>query len=115
MSIALEYFVPGNPTFVPGATAPTAQQASRVSEVAATVTGDGAATSFVLTHNFGMSTADLANGLPEVQFEPLLAAAWTEEPHVTVKGANSITVVVVGAAATAFMNVRVKRPNTIDR
>lgn len=113
--MSLSYEVPGNSKFVPGATAPTPTEAARVSEVAAVYTGDGESTSFTLTHNLEVSATDLGNGLPEVEFEPLTAAFWTEEPVITSKTENTVVLAVTGASSAAFVRVRVKRPSTLVR
>jgi hypothetical protein len=110
MAIGVLYEMP-----VAGATPPTAAQGAQVSEVSALITGDGATATVVLTHNLGSSAADLTAGLPEVTFEPLLPAFYTEVPRVTAKAANTITLAFLGTAATQFMRVRLRRPNTITR
>jgi hypothetical protein len=107
--------VPAYLTPVSGAVPPTPAQGAPVNEVYAELTGDGAATSLLFVHNLGVSAADLAAGYPEVFLEPLLAAFYTEHPVVTLKTANNVTITVLGTAATQFVGVRVKRPNTITR
>lgn len=60
----------------PGNVPPTAQQAARVStcQVALSPTNSGD-TSQIITHNFGLTAAELTQGWPEVIFEPLTALA----------------------------------------
>ncbi len=74
-----------------GATPPTAAQARQHQTITADVTGDGAATSFVITHNWGLSTAQQNAGLPNVQLQPLLAAYYTGVPFISAHDANSVT------------------------
>jgi len=110
MAIGKNYIFP-----VTGATAPVAAEARPHQQVEVEITGDGAATSVVLTHNWGLSAAENANGWPEVSFEPLLPSFYTEKPQVTTKDANTVTVTVVGAAADEFALVRMKRPHSGQR
>lgn len=73
------------------------------------VTGDGGHFTFTVNHNFNLSTAQLTDGFPEVEFEPILAAGITAAPIVTTKTAN--TVVITNSAFTGQgLRVRIKRP-----
>jgi hypothetical protein len=100
---------------VTGATAPLAAQSRPHQQVEANITGDGAATSVVLTHNWGLSADENSAGWPEVSFEPLLPSFYTEKPQVTAKDANTVTITVVGTAADEFALVRMKRPHSGQR
>lgn len=113
---------------VAGSVAPTALQAKE--QVTFTlndvVTADSAIT---VTHNMGMSTADLAAGLPLVIFQPLRASARAAQwligsaalPGATGKTANSIDLTKVGTlgsdSGTAVAQIRVHliRPHSIGR
>lgn len=101
-------------TPVTGVTAPTAPQSRPHQQVSAVITGDGAATTFVVTHNWNLSAADLASGWAEVELEYLLAAGYTAAALITSKTANA-----VNFSCTAFtgagLRVRVKRPWTPGR
>lgn len=99
------------PASVAGTTvAPTANQARLAQQVAATITGDGAATSFTVTHNWGLSAGQLASGVfPEVTFEILLAAGYTAAPLVGSKTANAIAFTNTAFTGAGLL-VRVKRP-----
>lgn len=99
---------------VAGATAPTLAQSSRVNAVSAVITGDGAGTTFTVTHNLNISTADLAKGFPYVDTEVLLAAGNTAAAIVTTKTANTV-VFTCTAFTGAGLRVRVQRPNSLVR
>jgi hypothetical protein len=95
-----------------GATPPTGPVMSEHQQMSAIVTGDGAATTFTITHNMNISAADLTAGFPEVPPpEVLLAAGYTAAPVITSKTAN--TVVFSNTAFTgAGLRVRVIRPRS---
>lgn len=99
---------------VSGATAPTASQARTHQSMSAIVTGDGSATSFVITHNWGLSAADLTNGFPWVQLEILITAGYTAAALVTTKAANSVTFTCTGFTG-AGLRVRLERPYSMLR
>lgn len=97
---------------VVGATPPTAAQIRTHQTLSCVVTGDGAATTVVITHNWGFSTAELAEGIcPEVSFEPILASGNTAAPIVTTKATNTLTLTVT-AFTGAGLRVRLARPWT---
>jgi len=75
---------------VAGTTAPTATQSRTHQTVSAIITGDGAATTFTVTHNWGLSTAELAAGFPWVNDEQLLAAGYTAAQLITSKTTNAV-------------------------
>lgn len=93
---------------VVGATAPTAAQMRTHQQMTAVVTGDGSATTFTITHNMNIPAAQLS-AMPEVDFEPILAAGITAAPIVTTKTANTVVCTVTGFTG-AGLRVRVKRP-----
>jgi hypothetical protein len=99
---------------VAGVTAPTAAQADKVQQISATITGDGAAVTFVVTHNWGLSATELANGWPEVSYEQLLASGYTAAPLVSSKVTNA-----VNFGNTVFagvgLRVRLRRPFSMER
>jgi hypothetical protein len=94
-----------------GATAPTAPVMSKHQQMTAIVTGDGAATTFTITHNMNISAADLTGGFPEVFFEPILAAGITAAPFIASKTANTV-VCTCTAFTGAGLRVRVSRPRS---
>jgi hypothetical protein len=113
---------------VAGGTAPTAVQAKEqvtftINDV---VTADSA---LIVTHNMGLSTADLAAGLPIVVLQPLRASARTAQwiigsaalPGATGKTANAIQLTKVSTTgsdtgtAVAQIRVHLIRPHTIGR
>jgi hypothetical protein len=100
-----------------GAMAPTALQVA--DQVTALITSDGnpQATSAVITHNMGLSPADLAAGRPVVTIERIRAVAIAESWIVALQDANSITLsqVVVGGGAGANIRVTVQRPHSMRR
>lgn len=100
---------------VQGATAPTPAQAARVSQVAGIYTGTVETAEFTITHNLEISSTDLANGLPEVEFEALHVDFYTEDPVVLSKTATTVVIGVTGASANQFLRVRIQRPNTLVR
>lgn len=93
----------------PGSTPPTAAQSAKHNQIAALVTGDGAATSVTITHNWGLSAGQLANLYPLVSFEALLASGNTAAPIVTTRAANSITLTVTAFSGAGLL-VRLQRP-----
>jgi hypothetical protein len=99
---------------VSGATAPTASQARIHQSMSAIVTGDGSATTFVITHNWGLSAADLTNGFPWVQLEVLITAGYTAAALVTTKATNSVTFTCTGFTG-AGLRVRLERPYSMLR
>jgi hypothetical protein len=113
---------------VAGGVAPTALQAKEqvtftINDV---VTAD---TAITVTHNMGMTTADLAAGLPIVVLQPLRASARAAQwiigsaalPGATGKTANTIDLTKVNGlgsdSGTAVAQIRVHliRPHSIGR
>jgi hypothetical protein len=95
-------------------TPPTAAQMRTHQQMYVTITGDTAATSVVITHNWGLSTAEIVQW-PEVEFEPLLAGFYGANPLITTRAANSVTITHVAFAAVAAVGVRLKRPWSATR
>ena len=97
-------------TPVVGATPPTATQARPHQQLSAIVTGDATATTFTITHNWGLTTAQLNGGTwPEVEYEYLLAAGYTAASLITSKTANTV-VFSCTAFTGAGLRVRLKKP-----
>lgn len=94
---------------VAGATAPTAAQSKNANTINAVITGDNSATSFVVTHNWNLSTAQRAKGFPVVQFEALANGGYAANPFVASQTANAITFTCV-AFTGALLRVRISRP-----
>lgn len=97
-----------------GAVAPTALQVA--DQVTALITSDGGAGNAVVTHNMGLSVADLAVGRPVVTIEKVLQAASLADWIVSAKAANTVTLTQLAAGgATANLRVHVRRPHSIGR
>ncbi len=96
---------------VAGTTAPTAAQARTHQSLQCTVNGDNSATTIVVTHNWGLSAADLAAGYPFVDTEILLASGNTAAALVTTKAANSVTLTVTAFTGVG-LRIRLQRPFT---
>jgi len=105
---------------VAGATPPTALQANDkvVAAVEATQDADVLAT---ITHNLGVSVADLAAGFPEVLVEQMLPEGWVSTPHALAAGKLTNTLAITmsnaGGSGTAGdqFRVTISRPHTIGR
>jgi Fe-S cluster assembly scaffold protein SufB len=98
-------------TPVTGATAPTATQDRTHQSLSAVVTGDGAATTFTITHNWGLSAAELTASWPFVEYEYLLAAGYTAAALISSKTANAVAFTCT-AFTGAGLRVRLMRPWT---
>lgn len=99
---------------ITGSTPPTVQQNQGHSRVSGIVTTDGATASLVITHNLGISVADLAADLPDVTFEPKDAAFNAQNVFVANRDANTVTLTTDGDGVTVF-GVRIERPTTAVR
>lgn len=98
-----------------GAVSPTAAQVQNQCEVICLITTDGVATTTTITHNLGVSAADLTLGYPDVILEPSSANAanGTLAAYISSKTAN--TVVLTFLAVVGILNVKITRPNTLVR
>lgn len=95
-----------------GAVSPTAAQVAAQNEVIVDLTTDGALTSQVLTHNMGISAADIALGRPNISVQPSSALANTTLAYfVSAIAANTITLTFAAVAAT--IRVKISRPHTL--
>ena len=113
MAVTVNYRYP-----VTGIVAPTALQSKStvVAAIIATLNGD---TDAVITHNFGLSAAELALGWPEVIITPMqqaigAASGWA----CTAYAADTVTVTKSGAAggdAAEQVMVVVRRPHSIGK
>jgi hypothetical protein len=101
-------------TPVAGVTAPTAAQSRTHQMLIATITGDNSATTFVVTHNWALSVAELAAGYPVVILSPLLAAGYTAAALKTTSATNSVTFTNT-AFTGAGLQVTLLRPWTAMR
>jgi hypothetical protein len=97
-----------------GATPPTAPVMSKHQQMTAIITGDGAATTFTVTHNMNISASDLTGGFPEVFPEVILAAGNTALPVITSKTANTV-VFSCTAFTGAGLRIRIRRPLSNDK
>jgi len=105
---------------VTGIVAPTALQAMDkvVATVIATANGDVAAT---ITHNIGLSVAQLAAGFPDILIEHMLPAGWLSTPYVLEADrlTNSIVVTMSAAVGSGDANpqfrVTISRPHSIGK
>ena len=96
---------------VTGVVAPTATQ-SRVAEfVSAVITGDGASTDFTVTHNWGLTAAELAQSFPWVEYEWLSSAGYSAAPIISSKTTNAVAFT-NNAFTGAGLRVRLTRPWT---
>lgn len=115
MAVTVTYEYP-----VAGITAPTANQVARINQVVASVvkTADGDA-SAVVTHSLALSAAQLAQGFPEVELEPVLGNFYTTQPFIAAKATNSVTITLgTGGGsgnASAQIRARVRRPTTATK
>jgi hypothetical protein len=107
---------------VAGVTPPTALQSSNaqsvVADVVATADADTTAT---ITHNFGLSAAELASGDPRIILTPTLSQALTALSAwaVTTVATNSITLTKLTSTgsgnASAQLRVSIQRPHSITK
>ena len=115
MAVAVTYEWP-----VAGGTPPTALQANDkvVAVVEATADGDILAD---ITHNLGISAADLTAGFPEVLIEQMLPEGWVSTPHTLAAGklTNSLAITMSNAGGSGVggdqFRVTISRPHTIGR
>ena len=105
------------PVTTPGTTTPAPanqppptnlDSSTRFNRVKARLVGDGSTTSVTITHNLGVSTAQLAQDYPEVHFEPLVTGA--PSYWVITRAANSITIGLSATTAATFAVVTILRP-----
>lgn len=94
---------------ITGATAPSGPVMSKHQSLSAVVTGDGSATTFTITHNWNLSTLQLADAFPWVEYEEILTAGYTAAPLVTTRNANNV-VFTCTAFTGAGLRVRLQRP-----
>lgn len=103
---------------VAGTTPPTAAQVADEVTARVVATAD-ADTTAVITHNMGLTAADLAAGRPTVVLTPLIAAASLSLWTAAYTDGNTITLTKATTAgsgnAGAQLRVDVKRPHTIGR
>ncbi len=112
MAVTVLYLWPAT-----AAVAPTALQVADtvVASVQATADADILA---AITHNMGLSAAELALGFPEFHFEYILPEAWVSTPHVLAAAilTNSLNITMSAAGGsgvgTVQFRVVIKRPHT---
>ena len=111
MAVTINYRYP-----VTGIVAPTALQAKDTVSAAIIATANGD-TDVVITHNFGLSVADLAYGWPIVEITSMLQAAGAASGWVCrARATNTVTVTKSGGAggnANEQVMVTIKRPHSI--
>lgn len=99
---------------VAGGVAPTALQTKET--VVATLLSDGLIGDGIITHNMGLSAADLAAGRPVINLERYAAGALAAQWIVTAFDANTVTCTQLAAGgATNTIRVTIRRPHTIGR
>jgi len=111
MALTVTYTYP-----VAGVTAPTAVQALAVNTIVATVEGADADTATLITHNFLMSTADLAFLFPTVVVRQ--SASGTAASTVIIALTNSVAITftkATGAGNSGTWVVTITRPHSITR
>lgn len=101
-----------------GAVSPTAAQVAAQNEVIVDVTTDGVTVTQTITHNLGISAADLALGYPHVLYEPESLHAFDTlqlfmNPATPAKTAN--TVILTFSAVAARFLLTISRPHTLIR
>ena len=117
MAVTVTYQYP-----VQGTTAPTAAQTLNKNTVRATVIATADAdTTATITHNLGLTAAQLTEGAPEVTLCPILSQALTALSGwvCSAKAANTVTLTKLTSTgsgnARAQLAVVVKRPHTIQQ
>jgi hypothetical protein len=119
MAVTVTYLAP--PAVAGGTIAPTAAQSFRYNSVIADIIksadGDAAA---VVTHNWGLSAAQLAAGGPWIMLIPLLPEFYITEPYVAAADitTNAVTITLgtgtgSGAATAQIRVVLIKPPSII--
>jgi hypothetical protein len=99
-----------------GTTGPTAAQVGNQDSVKATVTTDGAATTFTLTHNLNISAADIANGFPDIGIEPYGATGIPATLLLLITApVTANAVVFTCAAVVGTFRVKISRPYSQGR
>lgn len=117
MATVITYSSPDNGVFTLGSTvAPTATQATKINLLTAVINMLDADTTGTLTHNWNLSTAELAALLPLIGW--YMTGPGTAFPILSFALTNSIAVTVaktslVGTGGT--FNVTLLRPNTLIR
>lgn len=94
-------------------TIPSPPSSVAFNQVTALLTGDNTATSVVITHNMGLSLAELSAYWPEVRFEAL--AQPSASPFVIARAANTVTVGFNTTGVVAFALCRINRPQATVR
>lgn len=100
-SLAYVWPVTSGPTVAPALGA-------GVNSVRVTATLDGSDTTITITHNLGFSTAELAQGQPEVIIEAAAAAGHSNDCYISSKTANTVVLTYLAAAWKA--NLTIRRP-----
>jgi hypothetical protein len=104
-----------------GATSPTAAAYNLSGGPADTaivdLVTDGVATTFTVTHNMGISTADITAGFPHITFEPNSPTGIPATLLILITRpiASGNAVVLTFAAVAATFRMVIKRPNSIGR
>lgn len=112
MAFAQNYLNPAT-----GAASPTAAQVQNQDSVVVDCTTDGVITTFTLTHNLGVSAADITLGYPECTWEPNSPTGIPATLLITITRpiASGNAVVFTCAAVAATFRMRIKRPHSIGR
>lgn len=114
MAITLNYYWP---VVTPGSTTPAAasQQSPSMptsttpfNSVEVVVTGDGASTGITITHNLGLSTAELSRLFPEVRFEPQVSSYPTW--WVSGRASNTVSISFSATFTVSTGIFRISRP-----
>jgi hypothetical protein len=100
-----------------GAASPTAAQVANQDSVTADIVTDGVATTFTVTHNLGISAADITAGYPIVIFEPNSPTGIPATLLILITRpiASGNAVVLTFAAVAATFRIRILRPHSIGR
>lgn len=111
MAIVPNYKTPVSGTIAPAANAAPTQyfeSSTRYNKVVAELNGDGSATGVTITHNLGMSPAELAADLPDVGIENVVSGAPTW--WVTARTTNNVQLSFGGTFSGTFGVCKISRP-----
>jgi len=105
---------------VAGTVPPTSVQSAAVNMINAAVNFADADTTFTVTHNLGMSTADIASGFPTIILDQLTGgvSTTTGPPIYTVTSTPNTTTITKSTAATlsgGTVLAAIARPHSIFR
>lgn len=101
-------------TPTPGITPTTALVAKKKNKTIAIITGDGAATTFTITHNWNVSVADRAAGFPIFSVQNQGAGGAAGNPFFASQTADAVTFTCT-AFTGALIQITLDRPFSMDK